>query len=244
MTAVRSRSRFMTCSSTASNAFACAALLFCRRQTQSQADFIPWANQGTRTGTAARAALLRRGLRLEYATLAWNVLAMTVLPLAAASARSIALAGFGLDSLIEIGASAVVVWELSDRHHRRRAAALKAIGVGFALLALCLGAQSTWALATGFRAGHSALGIGWTALTALAMFALAIAKERTGEALDHPVLRAEGCVTLVDGLLAAAVLTGLLLNSLLGWWWADPAAGYILVYYAVREAWHIRTAHP
>jgi divalent metal cation (Fe/Co/Zn/Cd) transporter len=67
------------------------------------------------------------------------------------------------------------------------------------------------------------------------MFALAVGKARTGKALDNPVLKTEGQVTLIDGLLATAVLLGLLLNSLAGLWWADPAAGYVLVYYALRE---------
>ncbi|MEU7164441.1 hypothetical protein AB0A70_07315 [Streptomyces morookaense] len=71
------------------------------------------------------------------------------------------------------------------------------------------------------------------------MFALAYGKARTGAALDNPVLRTEGRVTLIDGLLAAAVLLGLVLNSTLGWWWADPAAGYVLVHYAVREVHEI-----
>jgi divalent metal cation (Fe/Co/Zn/Cd) transporter len=68
------------------------------------------------------------------------------------------------------------------------------------------------------------------------MFLLAAGKARTGAALDNPVLRTEGKVTLVDGILATAVLAGLALNAAFGWWWADPAAGYVLVYYGVREA--------
>ncbi|MEU1340618.1 cation transporter [Streptomyces sp. NPDC005827] len=95
--------------------------------------------------------------------------------------------------------------------------------------------QSTWVLASGFRPHHSPLGIGWTAVTAAVMFALAQGKARTGTALDNPVLKTEGRVTLIDGLPAAAVLLGLLLNSLAGLWWADPAAGYVLVSYALRE---------
>src|SRR6185312_15936429 len=134
--------------------------------------------------------------------LAWNVAGIAVLAVAALAARSVALAGFGLDSLIEIGASTVVIWELSG---------------------------------AGERPHHSALGIGWTAVTAAVMFALAAGKARTGAALDDPVLRTEGRVTMVDGILATAVLTGLALNAALGWWWADPAAGYVLVYYAARE---------
>ena len=96
--------------------------------------------------------------------------------------------------------------------------------------------QSTWVIAAGFRAGHSPAGIAWTALTAAVMFALAYGKARTGMALGNPVLVTEGRVTLIDGFLAAAVLAGLILNAALGWWWADPAAGYVLVFYAAREA--------
>jgi divalent metal cation (Fe/Co/Zn/Cd) transporter len=187
------------------------------------------------TDDTARQTLLRRGFALEYATLGWNVIGIVVLAVAAISARSVALAGFGLDSLFEIGASTVVIWELSGTGEARQKRALKLIGGGFALLALYLLAQSTWVLATGFRPHHSPLGIAWTAVTAAVMFALAAGKARTGAALDNPVLKTEGRVTLIDGLLAAAVLIGLVLNSLAGLWWADPLAGYVLVYYAVRE---------
>ncbi|MEU6775168.1 cation transporter [Streptomyces sp. NPDC046759] len=189
----------------------------------------------TSTDDAARRSLVRRGFALEYATLGWNAIGIVVLAVAAIAARSVALAGFGLDSLIEIGASTVVIWELFGTGEDRRRRALKLIGVGFGLLAVYLLMQSTWALASGFRPHHSPLGIGWTAVTAAVMFALAAGKARTGTALDNPVLKTEGRVTLIDGVLAAAVLLGLLLNSLAGLWWADPAAGYVLVYYALRE---------
>ncbi|WP_197079831.1 cation transporter [Mycobacterium haemophilum] len=182
-----------------------------------------------------RAGLLRRGFALEYATLGWNVVGIVVLAVAALTARSVALAGFGLDSLIEIGASTVVIWELSGTGERRQRRALRLIGVGFALLAVYLLVQSTWVLASGFHPHHSTPGIVWTAITAAVMFALAAGKARTGAALSNPVLVTEGRVTLIDGLLAAAVLLGLLLNAAAGWWWADPVAGYVLVYYAVRE---------
>ncbi|MFI0968179.1 cation transporter [Streptomyces sp. NPDC021080] len=99
--------------------------------------------------------------------------------------------------------------------------------------------QSTWVLVRGFRPHHSPLGMGWTAVTAVVMFALAFGKARTGAALDNPVLKTESRVTLIDALLAAAVLFGLLLNFLAGLWWADPAVGYVLVYYAVREVMEI-----
>ena len=183
----------------------------------------------------ARKALLRRGFALEYVTLAWNVAGLAVLTVAAIAARSVALAGFGLDSLIEIGASTVVIWELSGVGQARQRRGLRLIGYAFAALAVYLLVQSTVVLAAGYHPRHSAAGIIWTALTAAVMFALAAGKARTGGALDNPVLRTEGRVTLIDGILATAVLLGLVLNTALGWWWADPAAGYVLVFYAARE---------
>jgi len=187
----------------------------------------------------ARARLLRRGFALEYVTLGWNVAGIAVLAVAAIAARSVALAGFGLDSLIEIGASVVVVWELSGTGEDRQHRALRLIGFAFAALALYLLVQSTAVLIAGYHPRHSVAGIAWTAVTAAVMFALAAGKARTGQALDNPVLRTEGRVTTVDGILAVAVLAGLALNAAAGWWWADPAAGYVLVYYAAREVWEI-----
>jgi divalent metal cation (Fe/Co/Zn/Cd) transporter len=187
----------------------------------------------------ARSVLLRRGFALEHMTLAWNAAGIVVLAIAAISARSVALAGFGLDSLIEIGASTVVIWELSGTGEERQRHGLRLIGYAFAALAVYLLAQSSVVLATGYHPRHSALGIIWTAVTAAVMFALAAGKARTGRALDNPVLHAEGRVTMIDGILAVAVLIGLTLNAALGWWWADPAAGYVLVYYAAREIRHI-----
>jgi divalent metal cation (Fe/Co/Zn/Cd) transporter len=180
-------------------------------------------------------ALLRRGVILEFLTLAWNVVGIGILAVAAISARSVALAGFGLDSLIEIGASTVVVWELSGTGEERQRRGLRLIGYAFAALAFYLLAQSTAVLVISYHPRHSALGIAWTAVTAAAMFALAAGKARIGRALGNPVLRTEGRVTTIDGVLALAVLLGLTLNATAGWWWADPAAGYVLVCYAIRE---------
>lgn len=109
-------------------------------------------------------------------------------------------------------------------------------------LATYLVVQSTAVLAIGYHPHHSVLGIFWTSATAVVMFALATGKARTGAALDNLVLRTEGRVTMIDGILACAVLIGLLLNALFGWWWADPAAGYALVYYGAREG-HAALTH-
>jgi divalent metal cation (Fe/Co/Zn/Cd) transporter len=194
------------------------------------------------------ARLRRRGFALEYATLTWNVVGVVVLAVTAVAARSVALAGFGLDSLIEIGASIVVIWELSggdnNTSEERQRRALRLIGVAFLGLAAYLSVQSSIVLAVGFHPRHSPAGIGWTAITAAVMFALAAGKVRTGAAIANPVLRTEGRVTLVDGLLAVAVLVGLVLNAVAGWWWADPVAGYVLVGYAAREVRAIFAGHP
>lgn len=159
-----------------------------------------------------------------------------MLAFAAVQARSVALAGFGLDSLIEIGASTVVLWELADVGRDRQRRAMRLIGFAFIALAIYLSIQSTAVLVVGFRPHHSPLGIVWTSITAAVMFGLAFCKARTGAALDNPVLRAEGRITMIDGILATAVLLGLLLNALAGWWWADPLAGYVLLCYAIGEA--------
>jgi len=180
--------------------------------------------------------LLARGRRLEAATLGWNLVGIAVLAFAAVAARSVALAGFGLDSLIEIGASTVVLWELSGTGKDRQLHALRLIGTAFVFLVVYLAAQSTLVLVVGFHPRHSQAGIVWTAMTAAVMFLLAAAKARTGAALGNRVLLTEGKVTLVDGILATGVLVALVLNASLRWWWADPAAGYVLVYYGAREA--------
>jgi divalent metal cation (Fe/Co/Zn/Cd) transporter len=196
------------------------------------------------TDDPRRPVLVRRGFALEYLTLGWNVAGIVVLAVAAVTARSVALAGFGLDSLIEIGASVVVIWELSGTGEERQRRALRLIGYAFAALALYLLIQSTLVLATGYHPRHSPLGIAWTAVTAGVMFTLAAGKARTGSELGNPVLRTEGRVTTIDGILAVAVLTGLVLNAAAGWWWADPGAGFVLVYYAGREVREIFWARP
>jgi divalent metal cation (Fe/Co/Zn/Cd) transporter len=132
-----------------------------------------------------------------------------------------------------------VRWELAGTGEQRRRRALRLIGVAFVVLALYVAVQSIVVLATGHHPASSPLGIAWTALTAAVMFALAAGKDRTGRALGNPVLTTEGRVTFVDALLATAVLTGLVLNAAAGAWWADPLAGFVIVFYGVREAWSI-----
>lgn len=179
--------------------------------------------------------LLRRGLTLEYLTLSWNVVGTVVVIAAALAAGSVALAGFGLDSLIEIGASTVVIWQLNDTNAMRERRALRLIGGGFIALAVYIAVQAAYTLITASHPRHSTLGIVWTALTCAVMLALAAGKARTGKALGNRVLQTEGRVTLIDAYLAAAVLFGLVLNAAPGWWSTDPLAGLVIVYYGLRE---------
>ena len=181
--------------------------------------------------------LMRRGLLLEYATLGWNVVGTVIVALAALAAHSVALAGFGLDSLIEIFASLVVVWQLKGINQNRERQALRLIGGAFLLLAIYILFQSARTLLSQAHPASSPGGIAWLAATLIAMLLLARGKHQTGTRLKNPVLLTEGRVTLVDAYLAAAVLVGLVLNAVVGWWWADPLAGLVIVYYGAKEGW-------
>jgi divalent metal cation (Fe/Co/Zn/Cd) transporter len=185
--------------------------------------------------------LLRRGLYLEYTTLGWNVVGVVIVAVAALKAHSVALAGFGLDSLIEIFASLVVVWELTGAGQRRERIALRLIGTAFFALALYVLLQAGYTLLRHAHPAASPGGIVWLAMTCIAMVLLAWGKDVAGKRLNNPVLLTEGHVTRVDAYLAGAVLAGLVLNALAGWWWADPLAALVIVYYGIKEglhAWH------
>ncbi len=188
--------------------------------------------------------LIRRGLRLEYATLGWNAVGAVVLILSARAANSVALVGFGLDSAIEIFASAVVIWHLTGVPEQRERRALRLIAIAFVALAAYVLSASLSALLGADDAASSAVGTAWVGLTVAVMLALAHGKRWVGAELGNRVLVAEARVTLLDALLAAAVLLGLLANALLGWSWADPAAALVIVYYAAREGIQLLAATP
>ena len=193
-----------------------------------------------------RARLLRRGLLLEYATLGWNVVEIGFLIVAAIRARSVALAGFALDSFIEIFASLVVVGQLKGNADPvAEGKAVRRIGIAFFLLAVFITVQAIVTVALDVRPDSSPIGIAWLAATAVVMFGLAWGKSRTGAELGNAVLSAEAKVTVVDGALATGILVGLILNAAVGWWWADVAAGAILVVYGIREGReHLRRFPP
>ena len=199
---------------------------------------------GMTVATPDRDQLLRRGLQLEYATLGWNVLEIVFVGSAAIAARSVALSGFAIDSFIEVFASIVVIWQLkgiasADRERR----AVTMIGFALVLLALFIIGQSIVTVVLGLHPRESPFGIAWLAATVFAMLGLAYAKSRTGAALENPVLQEEAKVTMIDGILASGILVGLVLNLAFGWWWADLAAGGILVVYGFSEAREVFVQH-
>jgi len=186
---------------------------------------------------AGRRMLVRRGLSLEYLTLGWNVVGTVVLMVAAVGTGSVALAGFGVDSLIEIVASSVVIWQLrGEAGSGRERRALRVIAIGFVLLTIYIAVQSAIALTAQSHPGRSTIAIVWLALTVIAMFALAAGKRATGARLGNVLLLTEARVTVIDGALAGAVLLGVALNAAVGWWWADPLSALVTLVYAVREA--------
>ncbi len=135
--------------------------------------------------------------RTEYLTLGWNVIGVFIVIFAAIKAQSVALSGFGLDSLNEIGASTIVIWELNGTGKQRQKRALRLIACSFITLAIYILFQS---LRTPYFHSHPAtswLGIIWLFATFAVMVALAIGKKRTGEKLGNPVLLTEGRVTMI-----------------------------------------------
>ncbi len=130
----------------------------------------------------------------------------------------------------------IVVWQLKGTPERRERTGLRCIAGAFVALAVYVLLQSAYTMASGARPAPSISGIIWLALTVVAMLLLSGGKHVTGRQLNNPVLITEARVTLVDAYLAAAVLAGVGLNSALGWWWADPVSGLVIVYYGFREA--------
>jgi divalent metal cation (Fe/Co/Zn/Cd) transporter len=188
---------------------------------------------------AQLARLRRRGFALEYASMAWMVAEATVAITAGVLASSIALTGFGLDSVIEFFSAVIVVWQL--RGEDRETRAVRLIGVTFFALAAYLTAESIHDLITRARPGESIAGIAVSAAALIVMPVLAIAKRRTGQALGNRTLIADSAETAFCAYTSAAALAGVGLNTTLGWWWADPTAALVIAGLAVKEgieAWH------
>lgn len=213
--------------------------------------------QAERITTAHHVAQLRRrGLALAALTITWNVIEAVVAIGAGLAAGSIALVGFGFDSMIEVMSSVVVVWQFrgevrSGYDEGRERRALRLIAVSFFVLAFYVVVESIRDLVfEDNEAGESTVGIVLAVASLLVMPALAAAKRRTADALGSPTLRADSRETLLCAWLSAALLGGLVLNAILGWSWADPIAGLAIAAFALKEgaeAWRgddRRTAAP
>lgn len=189
----------------------------------------------------SRETLVRRGRRLAYFTIVWDVIEGAIAVTAGIIAGSIALVGFGLDSTIEVFASSVVVWQLKNPgSDKRRGIALKLIAVTFFVLALYVGFESVRDLVEQEKPDKSIIGIVLNIVALAVMVPVARAKRQAGEALGNDVLIADSAETRLSNYLSVSVLTGLGLNVLFGWWWADPVVAFLVALLAVRsgvDAW-------
>lgn len=184
--------------------------------------------------------LQNRALRLEYATIVWNVGEAFFTIALGSIAGSLALIGFGTVSVVEVFASSVVVWHLRKTAEgdqpQLTGLALRLIAVAFLALGLAIFVAAINDLARGRHAEGSPLGIAYLAVTAVVMFGLAVAKRRTAASLGSEPLASEATVTFLDGILSVSTLVGLALNAVQGLWWADPLAGMVVALFAANEA--------
>ena len=190
--------------------------------------------------STARPVLVHRGLVLNYVTLGYNSLEGLIAIAAGLAAGSIALVGFGLDSLIEVSASLAALWRLyRDRDERHRArverSTLRIIGILFLALAAYVAFDATQALYTRTPPDESLVGIILAAVSLAVMPLLARAKRRVALALNSGALVAESRQTLFCTYLSAILLAGLVLNAAVGWWWADPIAALVMVPIIAKE---------
>ncbi len=210
----------------------------------------------TASAQADRARQLRVGLRLEYLTIGWNVIEAAVALWAAALAGSVALLGFGIDSVIESASGAILVWRLraeggADERARRRVdadaverlerRAEQFVGLSLVTLAAYVVFDAATTLASGERPSASPVGLAVTAISLGVMGWLAGAKRRAARALGSRALEADAFQTTACLWLSAVVLAGVGANAALGWWWADPVAAIgaaLLIGREGIEAWH------
>jgi len=179
----------------------------------------------------------RRAVQLEWATNAWNAIEVFVTVTLGVLAGSLALIAFGLDSLIEVFASSVVIWHLRnttpDPGDQRTHRSLRLIAAAFFVLGVYLVVASVRSLVLAERTGFSPLGIAFMTLTACVMFALATWKRRLARRLGSEPLDREAEVTYVDAALSTSIVVALVVNPLFGWWWADTAAALGIAVYAI-----------
>ena len=194
----------------------------------------------SRVSIAERAGFVQRGLRLEYLTLGWNFLEAVIAVVAGFLAGSTALVGFGFDSIIECGSGAVLIWRLRtdwDAHRREQLeqAARRLVGAGFLLLAAYVAIEAASTLLTRREPEHSLPGILVAIASLIVMPLLARAKRKVAQELSSGAMRADSTQTDLCAYLSAILLGGLVLNWALGWWWADPVAGLVMVVIIAKE---------
>ncbi|GAA4878748.1 cation transporter [Serinicoccus chungangensis] len=186
---------------------------------------------------AGRTRRLRRRARaLALTSVVYNVLEAVVAIAAGLVAGSVALLGFGLDSVVEVSSGLVVLWQFS--HHlpqERERTALRLMALAFFALAALVSVESARALVVGREAETSTVGIVLALVSLAVMPVLSWAQRRTGRALGSNAVVADGTQTLLCTYLSAVLLLGLLLNATLGWSWADPVAGLVIAGVALRE---------
>ena len=186
-----------------------------------------------------RADNVRRGRWLEYLTIGWNSLEAIIAIGAGLVAGSIALVGFGLDSIIEVSSGAALLWRLHmdapEKRERAEQIALKLVGVSFLLLAAYVAFDAVKSLWTREQPEASYVGIGLAALSLVVMPLLARAKRKVAAIINSRALEADSRQTDICAYLSAILLGGLLLNALFGWWWADPVAALVMTPIIVKE---------
>ena len=189
------------------------------------------------TLTAARRETLHRRIRLIVAiTIGYNLIEAGVAIAAGSVASSAALVGFGLDSAIEVLSAAAVACQFTQRDPERwEKPTLRVIAISFFALAVYVTTTSVAALLTAERPEHSTVGIVLTAVSVVVMPFLSFAERRAGREAGSATAIADSKQTLICTYLSAAVLIGLVANSVLGWWWADAVAGLVIAGFAVRE---------
>ena len=180
---------------------------------------------------------VRRGRWLEYLTIAWNSLEAIASIGTGLLAGSIALVGFGVDSVIETSSGAVMLWRLRDgeRGEARERLALRLVGVSFLLLAAYVAFDAAKALIMREPPEASYIGIGIAALSLVVMPLLARAKRRVAAQLDSRAMQADSRQTDLCAYLSAILIAGLVLNALFGLWWADPVAALVMVPIITKE---------
>ena len=195
------------------------------------------------TTAAVRPSLLRHALRLEYGTVGWNVVEGVVAVAAAASSGSIALLAFGVDSFVETASGAILIWRLRAESHAMDEHAIERLDrrahqlVGLSLFALAayVAADASVALWRGERPEASWIGIAVTSISLGVMWWLAREKRRAAIALGSRALEADSFQTTACWWLSLITLAGVGLNTLVGWWWADPVAALAMTWFLVRE---------